>query len=251
MIDIGDKDGFAILCMRHGKANALDLEFCNAIADSLARLAASDARGVVMTGQGRIYSAGVDLVRLNAGGAAYVRAFLPVLHKAFDAVFDFPKPIVAAMNGHAIAGGCVLACAADRRIMARDSGRVGVTELQVGVPFPALALEIMRHVTALQYLEEVILGAGTYTPDDAVMRGLVHEIVAPDVLMDRAMAAVNSLAALSPPAYALSKRQLRQPARERLEREGEGWEAEVTDLWTADVTARRIRDYVSRTLKKG
>ena len=74
---------------------------------------------MVLTGQGKAFSAGVDLVRLSEGGADYIRQFLPSLHKLYDAVFFHPKPVVAAVNGHAIAGGCVLAACADRRIMAR------------------------------------------------------------------------------------------------------------------------------------
>lgn len=251
MIDIADKDGIAILTMRHGKANALDIEFCEAIAAAFAKVASSGARAAVLTGQGKIFSAGVDLVRLNNGGAKYTRDFLPILHKAFAAIFDCPKPVVAALNGHAIAGGCVLACAAERRIMAEGAGRVGVTELQVGVPFPPLALEVMRHVTAPHFLEEVILGASTYAPADALARGLISEIVPADQLMDRAMAAANSLAAISPQAYALSKRQLRQPASDRVRSEMVARDAEITGLWTADVSVQRVRDYVSRTLKKG
>jgi enoyl-CoA hydratase len=248
MLDITNRDGVAIVTLRYGKANALDVEICEALAAHLPLLASS-SNAVILTGQGRIFSAGVDLVRLSEGGAAYIRQFLPILDKAFAAVFDFPKPIVAALNGHAIAGGCVLACAADRRIMAKDGGRIGVTELQVGVPFPPQALEIMRHVTAPQFLEEVILGAATYTPDDALARGLINEIVPADALTDRAMTVALSLAAISPESYALSKRQLRQPATDRLARSAP-WNAEVTDLWLTDVTAQRVRDYVSRTLKK-
>ncbi len=84
------------------------------------------------------------LRRLSEGGADYIRRFLPVLHRLYEEVFFHPKPVIAAINGHAIAGGCVLACCADRRIMAGDSGRIGVTEILVGVPFPALAFEIVR-----------------------------------------------------------------------------------------------------------
>lgn len=251
MIDISDKNGIAVLTMQHGKANALDIEFCNAIASAFTKLASSNAGAAILTGQGKIFSAGVDLVRLSEGGADYTRKFLPVLHKAFAAVFDFPKPVVAALNGHAIAGGCVLACAAERRIMADGTGRAGVTELQVGVPFPPLALEIMRHATAPHFLDEVILGAGTYAPADALARGLINEIVPADKLMDRAMSAAQSLAAISPQAYALSKRQLHQPANDRVKSEIASRDAEISSLWTADVTLQRVRDYVSRTLKKG
>ncbi|WP_163451993.1 enoyl-CoA hydratase/isomerase family protein, partial [Escherichia coli] len=86
---------------------------------------------------GKIFSAGVDLLQISDGGLSYVQKFLPALHRMFDTEFDFPKPVVAAVNGHAIAGGCVLASCADKRIAARDVGRIGVTEVLVGVPFPA------------------------------------------------------------------------------------------------------------------
>jgi len=144
MIDVKTEDGIATVTMRHGKANALDITLCGGLADCFDKLCASDARAVVLTGQGQIFSAGVDLLQVNAGGADYIRRFLPMLHRMYQAVFFHPKPLVAAVNGHAIAGGCVLACCADRRIMARGGGRMGITELLVGVPFPALAFEIVR-----------------------------------------------------------------------------------------------------------
>ena len=99
------------MTLTHGKANALDIEFCEAIAAHFAELRERDAKAVVLTGQGRMFSAGVDLIRLSDGGADYVRHFLPALHRLYDAVFFHPKPVVAAVNGHAIAGGCVLAAA--------------------------------------------------------------------------------------------------------------------------------------------
>lgn len=248
MLEVGEKDGIAILTMKHGKANALDIEFCAAIAAGFAEM--KDARAVVITGQGGIFSAGVNLVRLLDGGADYIRAFLPVLEKSFRAVFEFPKPVVAALNGHAVAGGCVLACAADRRIMAREGGRVGVTELQVGVPFPPMAFEIMRFATAPHFLEDVILGASTHAPDDALERGLIHEIVAPEALLARAFASAEVLAAISPAAYAMSKRQTRQTAFDAAEQAVRRHGGEIAALWTEPQTLGRIRDYVSRTLRK-
>jgi len=192
--------------------------------------------------------AGVDLLRLLDGGPDYIRQFLPALSTMLAAVFTHPKPVVAAINGHAMAGGCVLACAADRRIMARDAGRIGVTELLVGVPFPAAAMEIMRRATAPQYFEDAILSGATYNPPEAVARGLVHDIVDPHELLDRAIDAANTLAALSPPAFAITKRQTRGPAVERLQRADV--DADIDRIWTAPDTLVRIRDYVSRTLRK-
>jgi len=250
MIDIKSQAGIAVLTLTHGKANALDIEFCEALAARFVELRNSDAKAVVVTGQGKIFSAGVDLIRLSEGGAAYVRKFLPVLHKLYDAVFYHPKPVVAAINGHAIAGGCVLACCADRRIMANDGGRIGVTEMLVGVPFPALAFEIMRHSTPPYFFSETILSGATFPADVAAHRGWVNEAVAPALLMERAMAAAQSLAALSPAAFAQTKMQIRQAVTERMAHSGQVTDKAVTEIWTAPETLAYIRDYVARTLKK-
>src|SRR5262245_17640990 len=107
----------AILKMQRGKASALDDEFTQAIIDVLGDLAGSKSKAVVLTGTGTIFSAGVDLIRLQSGGTAYIQRFVPLLSKFVLALLDFPKPLISAINGHAVAGGCVMACATDYRIM--------------------------------------------------------------------------------------------------------------------------------------
>jgi enoyl-CoA hydratase len=249
VIDVTLRGRIAVVTMTHGKANALDTELCNELIRRFGELRTS-ADAVVLTGQGRIFCAGVDLKRALDQGQSYLREFLPALSRAFDAVFFHPRPVVAALNGHAIAGGCVLACAADRRLMARDSGKVGVTELQVGVPFPAMAFEIMRLAAAPQFFEDTMFSGATFAPEIARERGLIHEIVAPETLLDRALAEAERLAALSPAAFALTKVQSRRPAQDRLQREGTSVDAAVREIWLAPDTLTRMRDYVERTLKK-
>jgi enoyl-CoA hydratase len=250
MIEIKTSEGIAVMTLRHGKVNALDIEFCEAIAARFEELRVSDAKAVVLTAQGKVFSAGVDLIRLSEGGAGYIRKFLPVLHKLFDAVFFHPKPVVAAVNGHAVAGGCVLACCADRRVMARQSGRIGVTELPVGVPFPALAFEIVRSAVPARYLAEVTYSGATYDSDTALERGFIDEIAEPSELLEDAFAVAQELAALSPAAFARNKMQIRQPASERMAASGEATEKSVTEIWCAPETLSYIRAYVARTLKK-
>jgi enoyl-CoA hydratase len=250
MIELSNQDGVAILRMADGKANAMSIDFCEAMTERFEQVRTSSARSVVVTGSGTIFSAGVDLLLLQEGGRSYIRRFLPALSMMLETVFSHPKPVVAAINGHAVAGGCVLACAADKRLMTREAGRIGVTELLVGVPFPAIAMEIMRNATAPQYFVDAIFSGATFPPSDAVVRGLVDELVDPVVLLDRAIAAAKTLAALPPAAFVLTKRQTRQPALERLESVGRAVDAAVEEIWTAPETLERIRDYVARTFKK-
>jgi len=112
------KDGVAVLAMRHGKANALDTELCQALCGALDEAAAEGAAAVVLTGAGPVFSAGVDLKRVTAGREGYVAAFLPELRRAFTRLATFEQPVVAAVNGHAIAGGFILFAAADWAVMA-------------------------------------------------------------------------------------------------------------------------------------
>jgi enoyl-CoA hydratase len=246
VIEASERDGVALLRVADGKANAMSLDLCEALTARFA--AVSSARAVVLTGTGAIFSAGVDLLRLLEGGAPYVRKFLPALSTMLATVFSHPAPVVAAINGHAIAGGCVLACAADRRLMARDGGRIGVTELLVGVPFPPAAMEIMRCATAPQFFAEAIFGGATYSPIDAVGRGWIRDLAEPEALIDRALQAANTLAALPAKAFALSKRQTRALALERMQ--NSELDAVIEQIWTAPETLERVRNYVARTLRK-
>lgn len=249
MIDVEHTGNIAVLRMRHGKANALDIEFCEALAARFMALRA-EAAAVVLTGSGTIFSAGVDLKRVSAEGADYVRAFLPTLHRLYEAVYFHPKPVVAAINGHAVAGGAVLACCADRRIMAHESGRIGVTELLVGVPFPALAFEILRAAVPAEYLGEFAYSGATYITDDALDSGWIDETAEPEDLVEDALAVAQELAALPPAAFAMTKAQIRGPVAERLAVSGEEIDREVTELWCADDTLARVREYVARHLTK-
>ncbi len=248
MIEISETDGVAILRMANGKANAMTLEFCELLTARLDELNRSATGAVVITGTGRMFSAGVDLLRLLDGGAPYVRKFVPALSTMLTTAFACPKPMIAAINGHAIAGGCVLACAADKRLMSADAGRIGVTELLVGVPFPASALEIMRSALTPRYFAEAIFSGATYAPPEAGERGLVDEVVDPNALFERAIECAKGLAGLPPAAFALTKKQIRGPVLERLQNDAS--KTEVYEMWLSPETLASVRGYVARTLRK-
>ena len=250
MFETAQRGSIAIVTMRHGKTNALDIDFCTALSLRFAELRQSGAKAVVLTGERRMFCAGVDLKRLSEGGADYIRTFLPSLHRLFETVFFHPQPVVAAINGHAIAGGAVLAACADRRIMAERAGRIGVTELLVGLPFPALAFEVLRFAVPPRYLPEFTLSGATYETDAALERGWIDETAEPEELIEDAIAVAQELAELSSPAFAQTKTQLRQVVREHMAATGGATDKAVTDIWTAPETLKHIRAYVARVLEK-
>jgi len=241
-----DRGSVALLRMQHGRANALDREFLGAIGQALAD--AEDAGAVVLTGTGAMFSAGVDLKRLAAGGPGYPAALLPALSDCFARLFFHPRPVLAAVNGHAIAGGCVLACAADRRLGARGPGRIGVTELLVGVPFPAIALEIMRTAAPGPAFAEMVYSGRTWEMATAAARGLVDALVDPDALVDAAVKEAQALAALPAASFTLTKAQARQPIRDFLGLHAARIDGEVARIWSAAPAQEAIRRYVDKTL---
>ena len=249
MLEVKHDNGVAILHMRHGKANALDTELCAALKDALEQ-SQSTAKAVVLTGEGKIFSAGVDLVRLLESDN-YRRALLQSLAQVLERLFFYPRPVVAAINGHAIAGGCILACAADHRVMTQEAARIGIPELLVGVPFPALALEIMRATASAYHLQQLMYRGLTCEPSQALAWGLVDELVDTESVMTRARERARELAAIPTRSFELTKLQTRLPSRERLASPAaQETDAQVLQAWNSPEVVTAIRQYVERTLGK-
>ena len=248
MIHRDDHDGIAVLRLEHGKANVLDLELCNALVEAFDD--AGEARAVVLTGAGRIFSAGVDLFRVLEEGKPYIEAFVPAMCRAFERVFIHPAPVVAAANGHAIAGGCLLVAAADQRLMAQGPARIGIPELQVGVPFPPIALEIMRFSTPPQHFQTVVYRADTHEPPAALALGLLDEAVEPDTLLECALARAERLASVRAETFAITKREIRRPVVERIRALDRETAPEVRDRWLDPRILDVIRGYLERTIPK-
>jgi enoyl-CoA hydratase/carnithine racemase len=190
----------------------------------------------------------VDLKRIVGGGAPYAAEFLPALSTAVLALFDHPRPVVAAVNGHALAGGCVLAAACDVRLM--SAGTIGLTELAAGVPFPTVPLEIMRHATG-SAVSDLVLTARGLDPEAARATGLVHEVVTAAELLPAALRRAGHLAAVPAPVYALSKEQLHRPTHDRITRDRPRDDPRVLELWASPTTATILRDFLSTLSRRG
>jgi len=250
LIEADEDDHVVVLRLHHGKAHALDTELCRELTARMEDARLDGAGAVVLTGRDGMFSAGVDLRRLSEGGAAYVREFLPALSDAFLAVFDFPGPVVAAVGGHAIAGGAVLAAACDRRVFNARAGRFGVTELLVGVPFPLVALEVLRCAYGTERLPGLVFRGETYGGADALSAGLVDELAEPGAVLPSAIETAKRLAAVPGETFRHTKAQIHRPFDERIGEQRAGDDAHVERLWSAPETLAAIDDYVRRTLSR-
>jgi enoyl-CoA hydratase len=239
-----DRDGIAIAWLDKGPVNALDADFLHDIAFTLGEIDTSDCAALVLTGRGQTFSAGADLRAVLEGGRDYIYGSVGALTECFEALFTFRKPAIAAVNGHAIAGGCILACACDYRVM--SAGTIGVTELAVGVPFPTYALEIIRFAVGAEHFQELVYLAQTYPPDRAIEKGLVDEVVGPNDLINRALVVAREMAEIPFESFELMKRAVRRPALDRIAAYSSDQDDMVKELWASEKVTYAIRRFMQR-----
>ena len=198
----------AVLRIDDGKANALSPTLLDALAAALAEVDASDARALVLTGRAGFFSGGLDLKLLPKLPTAEKRAVLARLGEVLLQLFTFRVPTLAAVSGHAIAGGALLALSADLRLAADGGGRFGVTEVAIGLPVPSFGLLLARAALAPSALVDVVLHGRTLSVPEAVERGVFQGVHPADALLDAAVARAAELGRVHGPAYAATKRAL-------------------------------------------
>lgn len=249
MIETQTRGSVVIWKMRHGKANALDVELLQDLSARLGDLEGSGVEAVVLTGEHEIFSAGIDLPRLLAEPPRYTARLVDDLEALLLAMIECPRPIVAAVNGHAIAGGLVLACACDYRLGVTEPMKLGLTELAVGIPFPPVALEVVRHALGQVTTRQLVLGAGLVASVQALEMGLVDEVVGREVLLERATEEAGRLAAVGAETFAITKRQLAAAPARHPDLRSAVEEREITTIWSSSAARERVRTFVDLRLR--
>jgi enoyl-CoA hydratase/carnithine racemase len=201
----------AVVTLSQPPANAMDAASLNELADVFDRLAVDDdVTAIVLTGDGRAFSAGLDLKAIQDSGPGHQEELIEALNRAFLAVYSCPRLVIAAVNGHAIAGGLVLALCCDVRLVADVALKVGLAEVRVGVPYPVGAIEVVRHELDGSVARRLVLSGELIGAHDAVSLGVFDRLVPADDLLAAALAAARD----HPPqlGFARIKAQLRHPA---------------------------------------
>ena len=176
----------------------------------LAKLDEGRGAPLLLTGGGPAFSAGLNLKEVGTFDLEAAEKFLAVLERMVDALYRYPGPTVALVNGHAIAGGCVLALACDARVAANvQDARIGLNEVALGLRFPPSILELVRRRIPPQHLETVVLGAALHSPEEALRLGLVDSVV--DDARAHAESTLRAFATHLSSAYADAKSALRSP----------------------------------------
>lgn len=238
------KDGHGRILLGRDRGNAID----DSVLDGLLQ-AADEAEGdeavpgVILAAEGRLFCPGLDLVYLHTMDRADLARFMEKFSACLLRLYTFPKPMIAALSGHTLAGGAVLSLAADWRIL-QAGAMIGLNELKVGVPLPFGVSLILRDAVAGPRLEEVALFGRNYRDEEALASSLVHEVCAPEDLDRRAEERLREMTSKDLKSFAVTKRYLRSATVERIRAcEARALE-DFLDCWFSPGTQERIGELV-------
>lgn len=244
------RDGsIGTVCMQGRHGNALNRDLLQGLGEAFSR-AADDprVRGVLFTSTGKLFSPGLDLQELLALERPAMNDFMALFANVLLDLYSFPKPVVAALSGHAVAGGCVLALTADLRVLLRGAW-IGLNEVKVGVPLPYGVAQLLRETVHPPALTEVALLGLNFSDEEAVAAGLVHAVQDEGRLQPYCREQLDRFCSRGSVALTHTKSYLRQAAVERIRAHDHAHRDEFLDCWFLPETRRRIEEIVA-SLKK-
>jgi enoyl-CoA hydratase len=210
-------DGIAVVTLGNPPMNTMDAPLLEELTGLFEGLGAEAAvRAAVITGQGRAFSAGLDLRTVPELDRLGQRRLIEAMNNCFGTLYGWPKPLVAAVNGHAIAGGLILALCADWRVVADTALQASLAEVKVGVTYPVAPMEVARGELAPAAARRLVLLGETLDAEKAEALAVFDERVPADQLLKRALARARGDADLPPQAFATTKRELRAAALGRI-----------------------------------
>lgn len=255
MIELRQVGSTVVVTLAAGRGNALDYPLLDALDQALDSALAQNPRALVVTGTDTVFCGGLALPSLVDLPRHEMRAVMNKFSVTMRRLLEAPIPTVAAINGGAIAGGCVLALMCDQRIIVGGDGpkgppRIGLNEAQLAIGLPAIVVETARAKLSPQAFVTVALEGSLFDGPAARALGLVDEVVAPSLLEERTMNRIAALSSTGVAAYAQIKSAWTRPIVEAVERTHTTTLENWLDTWYSDEGQERLRAVVARLAKK-
>jgi enoyl-CoA hydratase len=224
----------------HG-ANALDSELLAALDATVASLERDGAPAFVLaSAHPTVFCPGLDLKKLDGKSREVVRADMERFNTLLRRLAAYPGPTVAAIGGHAIAGGCLLAMACDRRVMARAGARIGVSEINLGIPVPAGAVRMLLALYPTRAIEQLVLEGDGFGGERALELGIVERLADPGMVLEDAGRLAAHLATRPADVFATAKGFLRRGLAEDMAEHDKAELDRFLDHWFSPDTQDRI-----------
>ncbi|MFH1699807.1 MAG: enoyl-CoA hydratase/isomerase family protein [Candidatus Zixiibacteriota bacterium] len=246
-VEISEYENIATVMLRRGKVNAFNEEAVDDMQEAFNSLASrSEIKSVIFTGHGKFFSFGFDVPELNQLPPEDFKRFLMKFATLYNTIYTFPKPTVAAINGHAVAGGCMLSIMFDYRIIIPDYAKVSLNEIAIGVPVFAGSIDVLKGLVGQRNAETILLTGDMYEPPQALTLGLVDKITAPSMLMEGARNKAHELGSKRSPAYSIIKEMIRKPISERYLPLEEPYIEKFLNIWYSEESQDLLKDVIIR-----
>jgi enoyl-CoA hydratase/carnithine racemase len=246
-VELSREDDVAVLTLKRGKVNALNQALVREFREKLDELRGDTTpQALVLTGHGKFFSFGLDVPELYPLSREEFSDFLSAFTDLYTALYSCPRPVIAALNGHTIAGGCMLALACDVRLMAEGNAKISLNEVTFGASVFAGSVEMLRSCVGGREAERVLLGGAMLTSGDALALGLVDRVVKAGDLLPLALDEARVLGSRDSEAFASIKSLLRKPIVEIMRAREHESIREFVRIWYSDATRKQLRNITIR-----
>jgi enoyl-CoA hydratase/carnithine racemase len=248
MITVDYQDTVAIVKLSRDVTNALDMELVKELGELLERVQHDSNMSALVLGSSndKFLSIGFDIPRLFELPREDFQTFFSEFNRVCLSLYTLPKPTIAAITGHAVAGGCILALCCDYRFIAEGRKLMGLNEIRLGVPVPYLVDYVLRCTVGTRYAREIMDTGEFYGPADSLRMGLVDEVLPVGEVMARAVEKARWLGAWPREAFALIKRNRVEEIEQRVLARREEKERSFVDCWYSAETRQRLKEAIEK-----
>jgi enoyl-CoA hydratase/carnithine racemase len=238
-----DDQGIVTVTLSRGKVNALNEAVIDEMAGCFKELAVdAGVRAVILTGTGKFFTFGFDIPEfLSYPKESFIR-YLTKFTDFCTYLFLYPKPVIAALNGHTVAGGCMIAIACDYRVMASGKAKMALNEINFGSSLFAGSVEMMKLLLGQRMAERLVYTGAMYSAEEAYQLGLIDQISSDVDLAGEARKIAMQYAEKDGIAYRSIKKLLRGPIAEKIMKRERDSILEFVDIWYSESTWRNLQE---------
>jgi Delta3-Delta2-enoyl-CoA isomerase len=242
-VTITNDKQIATVTLSRGKVNALNEAMVEEIHDGFRAIETDGTvKAVILTGQGKFFTFGFDIPEfVNYSKESFSR-YLRKFSGLYTYMFTFPKPIIAALNGHTIAGGCMLAAACDYRLVITGKARISLNEINFGSSVFAGSVAMLKYCVGDKNAQEILYSGKMYSAEDAARLGLVDKVATEEDLASEALRVAQDLGGKDAAAFRSVKSLLRAPVAEEMTKREEASLSEFIDIWYSESTWKNLQE---------
>src|SRR3990167_4267655 len=241
-VQLSVDDGIATVAINRPKVNAINEQVVSELTDTFRELALDrQIKAVILTGKGSFFSFGFDIPGLMDYSKEEFHRFVVSFSDLVRCIFTYTKPVIAALNGHTVAGGCILAIACDRRVMVTGKAKIALNELTIGATIFTSIAEILKFTVGPRNARQLLYSGKMNSAEEALALGLVDEVHSEEGFADAALRSARDLAEKDGEAFGSVKNLLRKDALDIIGRDEGSSISEFVDIWYSQNTRDKLR----------